>query len=206
MSVTRVAVQVPDPLTRAGLTSYLQSRPETTVVTCPPLDTDVIVLAVDRITPDVLATLRRWAGAAVVPVVLIIGELSEKELLTVVECRVAAVLPRAAATGDRLIASIKTVAAGGGLLPSKMLGDLLKQVEKMQREVLGPRGLNGSGLNTREIDVLRLMADGMDTAEIASKLCYSERTVKNVIYGVTSRLNLRNRAHAVAYALRTGII
>jgi DNA-binding NarL/FixJ family response regulator len=206
MSVVRVAVQVPDPLTRAGLTSYLQSRSETTVVTCPPLDTDVIVLAVERITPDVLATLRRWAGAAAVPVVLIIGELSEKELLTVVECRVAAVLPRAAATGDRLIASIKTVASGGGLLPSKMLGDLLKQVEKMQRVVLGPRGLNGSGLNTREIDVLRLMADGMDTAEIASKLCYSERTVKNVIYGVTSRLNLRNRAHAVAYALRTGII
>ncbi len=54
--------------------------------------------------------------------------------------------------------------------------------------------------------MLRLMADGMDTAEIAQKLCYSERTVKNVIYGVTSRLNLRNRPHAVAYAMRAGAI
>jgi len=49
-------------------------------------------------------------------------------------------------------------------------------------------------------------ADGFDTNEIAGKLCYSERTVKNVIYGVTHRLKLRNRSHAVAYALRAGMI
>ena len=61
-------------------------------------------------------------------------------------------------------------------------------------------------LTPREIDVLRLMADGLDTNEIAGELCYSERTVKNVIYGVTHRLKLRNRSHAVAYALRTGMI
>ena len=40
----------------------------------------------------------------------------------------------------------------------------------------------------------------MDTGEIASKLSYSERTVKNVMHGLTTRLHLRNRAHAVAYA------
>jgi DNA-binding NarL/FixJ family response regulator len=50
------------------------------------------------------------------------------------------------------------------------------------------------------------MADGMDTAEIATKLSYSERTVKNVFYGLTNRLHLRNRPHAVAYALRKGMI
>jgi DNA-binding CsgD family transcriptional regulator len=72
--------------------------------------------------------------------------------------------------------------------------------------VLQPHGLSTAGLTPREIDVLRLMADGLDTAEIASQLCYSERTVKNVIYGVTNRLKLRNRSHAVAYALRAGEI
>jgi len=54
--------------------------------------------------------------------------------------------------------------------------------------------------------VLRLIADGCDTSEIANRLAYSERTVKNVLHDVTTRLQLRNRSHAVAYALRQGLI
>ena len=44
------------------------------------------------------------------------------------------------------------------------------------------------------------------TTEVSNKLFYSERTVKNIIHDVTSRLELRNRAHAVAYAIREGLI
>ena len=51
-----------------------------------------------------------------------------------------------------------------------------------------------------------LVADGFDTAQIAAKLSYSQRTVKNVLHDVTSRLHLNNRSHAVAYALRQGLI
>jgi DNA-binding NarL/FixJ family response regulator len=54
--------------------------------------------------------------------------------------------------------------------------------------------------------VLRLLADGCDTAEVGRRLFYSERTVKNIIHDVTSRLELRNRVHAVAYAIREGLI
>ena len=43
-------------------------------------------------------------------------------------------------------------------------------------------------------------------AEVARRLCYSERTVKNVLQDMTRRHNLRNRTHAVAYALRQGLI
>ena len=53
---------------------------------------------------------------------------------------------------------------------------------------------------------MRLLADGFDTAEIAGRLFYSERTVKNIIHDITSRLELRNRTHAVAYAIREGLI
>jgi len=72
--------------------------------------------------------------------------------------------------------------------------------------VLNPRGLTFSGLSERELEVLRLVADGCDTAEIARRLCYSDRTVKNIIHDVVTRLQLRNRSHAVAYALREGLI
>jgi DNA-binding NarL/FixJ family response regulator len=63
-----------------------------------------------------------------------------------------------------------------------------------------------AGLTEREIEVLRLVADGFDTSEIAGSLAYSERTIKNIIHDVTARLNLRNRSHAVAYAVRQGLI
>jgi DNA-binding NarL/FixJ family response regulator len=71
----------------------------------------------------------------------------------------------------------------------------------------GPRGLlSFDVLTEREIKVLKLVADGLDTAEVGHRLFFSERTIKNIIHGVTSRLNLRNRTQAVAYALRHGLI
>jgi DNA-binding CsgD family transcriptional regulator len=50
------------------------------------------------------------------------------------------------------------------------------------------------------------VAEGLDTDEIAGRLSYSVRTVKNILHAVTTRFHLRNRAHAVAYALREGFI
>jgi DNA-binding CsgD family transcriptional regulator len=58
----------------------------------------------------------------------------------------------------------------------------------------------------REIVVLRMIASGMETAEIAAELGISERTVKNVVHAITTRMQVRNRAHAVACAVRTGLI
>ncbi|MFB6988605.1 response regulator transcription factor [Streptomyces sp. NPDC056178] len=58
----------------------------------------------------------------------------------------------------------------------------------------------------REIDVLRLIAEGHDTEVIAKELAYSERTIKNVLHELMTRLQLRNRSHAVAYAMRQGLI
>ncbi|MGR7000683.1 response regulator transcription factor [Yinghuangia aomiensis] len=101
---------------------------------------------------------------------------------------------------------IRAVARGEGSVPADLLGRLLEQVGRLQGQVLGPLGLNVNGLAEREIEVLRLIAEGYETADIATKLSYSERTIKNVLHGIISRLHLRNRAHAVAYALRQGLI
>jgi DNA-binding NarL/FixJ family response regulator len=207
MDRVRVAVRASDPITLAGLTSYLATRPEVAVVAPEELTGQgVLVVAIDRMTPKVVTLLKGVGTGAVVPKVLVTSELKEADLLTAVECRVVAVLSRAAATGDKLVDSVLAAGAGGGVMPPDLLGELLEHVQRLQNEVLSPRGLTQSGLTPREIDVLRLMADGWDTAEIADKLCYSERTVKNVIYALTSRLNLRNRPHAVAYAMRAGMI
>jgi DNA-binding NarL/FixJ family response regulator len=98
------------------------------------------------------------------------------------------------------------VAAGDGAIPADLVGGLLSHVGRLQRGVLAPRGFLATGLTERETRVLTLAANGDDTATIASKLAYSERTVKNLLHDLTSRLQLRNRTHAVAYAVRQGLI
>ena len=54
--------------------------------------------------------------------------------------------------------------------------------------------------------MLRLIADGHATREVAEELCYSERTVKNVLHDVVTKLDARTRSHAVAHAVRAGLI
>nr|GID87751.1 helix-turn-helix transcriptional regulator [Actinoplanes derwentensis] len=204
-----MVVRSSDALSREGLTSLLKASPGLTVLPeAEAARAEALVVCCDRLSSEVIVMLRLSAAETGVPVVLVVGEMSEMDLLVAVECRVVAVLPRAAVTGERLVHAVlaAAAAAGGGVLPPNLVGDLLKHLERLQREVLAPQGLDASGLTPREVDVLRLMADGLDTYEIADKLCYAERTVKNVIYSMTSRLRLRNRSHAVAYAMRLGMI
>jgi DNA-binding NarL/FixJ family response regulator len=198
----RVVVQAPDPISAAGVASCFRARVDFDVV---PVeyrsDADVAVVVVGAFTPGVVAALRRAAAELGTPVVLVVDGISRGELLTAVECRVVAVVPRAAATSERLQRAVEVAFTGGGVLPVNLVGELIRHVEEMQREV-------GSSncLTDREIDVVRLLADGLDTLGIARELSLSERTVKNVISGMTTRLNLRNRSHAVAYAMRAGVI
>jgi len=77
---------------------------------------------------------------------------------------------------------------------------------RMRRSAASGPGPAAAGLDQRHLEVLRLLADGSDTADIAQALSYSERTIKYLVRGITTRLGARNRAHAVACALRTGLI
>ncbi|MFD8494729.1 response regulator transcription factor [Amycolatopsis sp. NPDC059657] len=201
MDEVRVAVCAVDPITRAGLVNCLETRPGLTVVET---GADVVVAGFHRFCSGAVAALR--GVTADVPVVLLVNGIKEPELLAAIECRVVAILPRAAAADERLGAAVHAAAADRAELPPNLLGPLVTHLERLHREVLRPNGLVAGRLTEREIDVLRLMADGLDTDEIARSLRYSERTVKNIIYAVTRRLSLRNRSHAVAYAMRAGVI
>jgi DNA-binding NarL/FixJ family response regulator len=156
----------------------------------------------DRAASDVRVLRRRGAEH----VVVVATRLDDAGLLAAAEAGASGVLRRSQVTPQSLVACIRAAAAGDGTLPPDLLGRLLGQVGRLQRQVLAPRGLTFSGLTDREVKVLRLLAEGLDTAEVSHQLFLSERTVKNVVHEVTSRLNLRNRTHAVAYALRQGLI
>ncbi|MEW2587347.1 response regulator transcription factor [Streptomyces virginiae] len=202
-----VEVHASDPLSFAGATGQLRRQPEIELVEeMAGRPGTVAILLVDALDEPTLSRLRRLARTEGTRVVLVANALREADLLQVVECGVRAIVWRREATEDRLLQAVRAAARGDGDLPSDLIARLIAQVGSMQRSAERLPGMPASGLVRREVDVLRLVADGLSTEEVAAKLAYSERTVKNVMHGLTTRLHLRNRAHAVAYALREGYI
>jgi DNA-binding NarL/FixJ family response regulator len=105
-------------------------------------------------------------------------------------------------TTEGLAAAVQAAASGAGVVTPELLGSLVR--------TLGPDG-NGdrpvaARLTDREQQVLALIAAGHPTREVAQQLCYSERTVKNVLHDVVTKLNARSRSQAVAFAVREGLI
>ncbi|MEW2079409.1 LuxR C-terminal-related transcriptional regulator [Streptomyces sp. NPDC012403] len=202
-----LAVYAADPVLRVGVVQQLRHRPEIDLVDADDADSaQVSLVVVDTVDDDVAALLNRLRHNSATRTGLVIGTLGAGGLQRVIECGVAAVLRRAEADQDQLLRLVLATGNGEGMLPGDLLGELLNHVGSLQRSALDPGALSLSTLTTREADMLRLVSEGLDTAEIARKTSYSERTVKNVLHEVITRLQLRNRAHAVGYALRNGLI
>jgi DNA-binding NarL/FixJ family response regulator len=105
-------------------------------------------------------------------------------------------------TTDGLAAAVKAVANGTGVMTPELLGNLLRGLSAD-----GSEGRSATArLTDREQQVLSLIAAGHPTREVAQQLCYSERTVKNVLHDVVTKLNARSRSQAVAFAVREGLI
>ncbi|MCX4730772.1 response regulator transcription factor [Streptomyces sp. NPDC051658] len=208
MERTTVALRAQDPISQAGVASQLRTRPEVSVMEWGEGDASpqIVIVVVDTVDEAVLTMLRHIQRTSTSRTVLVTTDIDEQKLVSAAECGVAGVVRRSESTPEHLVQVIGTVARGEGHLPSDLLGRLLEEVGRLQGQVLGPRGLHFTGLAAREVDVLRLVAEGYDTADIATKLAYSERTIKNVLHSVMTRLQLRNRSHAVAYAMRQGLI
>ncbi|MER5635918.1 response regulator transcription factor [Kitasatospora sp. NPDC002227] len=203
-----VTVHALDPLSRAGVVSYLRQCPEISLVEDgQQARAGVALLIADTFDATVLTSLSRLVRTERTRVVLVLDRIQESELLNVVSRGVTTILWRREVTKDRLRHAVLTAERGHGELPPDLLGKLIGCMGRRQ----GGEGPQESapvayGMVPREVEVLRLVAEGLDTGEIAVKLLYSERTIKNILHTVTSRFQLRNRAHAVAYALREGYL
>jgi DNA-binding NarL/FixJ family response regulator len=200
-------VYASDPISQAGVISQLRARPEVRVVDAQHLgDAAVALVVTDELDDETLRVLRALQRGSVPRTVLVARVIDDATLVGAAEVGVGGLVRRGEATPEALARVLVRVAAGEGEVPADLLGRLLGQVGRLQRQVLAPRGLAFSGLSDREAQVLKLVATGHDTAEIAGRLSYSQRTVKNILHDVTTRLQLRNRSHAVAYAVREGLI
>ncbi|WP_338137681.1 helix-turn-helix transcriptional regulator [Streptomyces anulatus] len=201
-----VCVRAADPLSRAGVVAQLRPRPEVRLLSARDSHARVLVLVADSVDDDVRVRLRRIQRMSRTRTVLVVTEIGAQHLVSAAECGVGGIIRRADATPGHLVDVINSVALGDGHLPGDLLAKLLSEVGRVQRDVLGPRGLHTTQISPREQEVLRLLAEGRDTAEIAKALSFSERTVKGALHKFMDRHQLPNRTAAVAYAMREGLI
>jgi DNA-binding NarL/FixJ family response regulator len=207
MKKTPIPVRVRglDPISEIGVLAQLRYQPEV-VIADPNVKPAVVLAVMDSADDQALCWLKALRADGGLPIVLVIGLLDPRALVTVVESGVCGVVRRAEATPDRLVRAIRSAADGQGDLPPELVRQLIDHMSQLTQNLLAPRGLSFAGLTTRERDVLQLVAKGLSTREVATHLAYSERTIKNVIQDLTVRLNVRNRTQAVAHAVRNGWI
>jgi DNA-binding NarL/FixJ family response regulator len=171
---------------------------------------EVLLVLADDVTDDVLARMehasRRTDPAGELPVVLVANGIEERHLLRAVDVGLVSLLARQDSPFGRIADAIVAVRAGRARMPEAVVHALVHQVRVVGRELAARHGTTLLGLSTREVDVLRLLSEGLDNAEVALKLNYSERTIKTIVRGVLDRHHLRNRTQAVAYAVRRGAL
>jgi DNA-binding NarL/FixJ family response regulator len=202
-----VYVTAADPILDTGVSSQLRGRPEVVLVHSVKDAPDVVCIVVsDVVDAAALRLVRELRGQGLRQIIFVLSTIDDSALLAAIEAGVCGMVARVEATPERLVNAVRQAAAMGGVLSPKLLGRLLEQVNRLQNQVLAPKGLRLTGLSDREADVLRMIAQGMEVREIAEQLSYSERTIKNTLHDVVNRFQLRNRAHAVAFAMREGMI
>jgi DNA-binding NarL/FixJ family response regulator len=209
---TRVVVLAADPVSRAGVASVLRFRDDLELVSVssltdpdqnPAARPDVAVLVADTVDRETVARIRsvRQTGTRVV---VLVRDLDSSSVLDTVNAGASAIVRRVEATDERLSEAIRVAAVGDGSLPRDLANRLLHQVGAAAGA--SDAAAVDTSLTHRELRILRLLADGLSTLEIARELAYSERTIKHAVHAMTTRLSLRNRSHAVAFAVRKGLI
>ncbi len=103
---------------------------------------------------------------------------------------------------DTMLRAIRAVTHGESLLGPSIA---LKVMHHLSSFEIAPESLVDK-LTPREIDVLKLIAEGISNKEIAIRLTISEKTVKNHINNILSKLHLYDRTQATLYAIRSGIV
>jgi DNA-binding NarL/FixJ family response regulator len=129
---------------------------------------------------------------------------SEQDVLAATHAGAVGYLRKDTLTPDALAAGVRAATDRGVVSPLE--ATLRDQVSRVARKVADPRSASRSRLTAREQEVLRLVAEGHPTREVARRLSYSERTIKNIIHEVVTKLNARTRSQAVAEAVRAGLI
>jgi NarL family two-component system response regulator LiaR len=105
-------------------------------------------------------------------------------------------------SAEELASAVRKAAVGEAVLHPRVAARVIKEVQGARGEKINPF----TELSQRELEVLKLIADGMSNAEMAAKLVLSEKTIKGHVSNILSKLQLADRTQAAVYAWREGIV
>jgi two-component system nitrate/nitrite response regulator NarL len=207
----RVLVADDHPVYREGLARLISSRPEFELVGEVGCGREALH-EIRRLNPDVAVVDLRLPdldGIDIVESVIREGALARVVILSAYE--ESATVYRAIASGARayllkvcsgdvLCGTILAVARGETVIPASLQSGLASEIRARREH------RDDAMLTTRELEILRLAADGLSAPEIAARLIISVTTVKTHLQHIYAKLEVSDRAAAVATALRRGVL
>jgi DNA-binding NarL/FixJ family response regulator len=212
-NVARVVVADDQRVVRDGLVSLLSMLPGVDVVGAA-ADGDEAVSLVSQLRPDVVlmdlrmprcdgveATRQVLASVPSTHVVVLTTYADDESVFSALQAGARGYLTKDA-SAEEIARAIAAVCAGEALLDPSVQRRLLDAMPHRA----APQSANPDGLTARERDVLLLIARGLDNHEIAAQLFIAEATVKTHVNSIFSKAQVRDRAQAVAYAYRLGLV
>jgi DNA-binding NarL/FixJ family response regulator len=202
---------------RRGLTMVLADEPGIEVVG-EAEDGDAAVAVAEELAPDVVLMDVRMpkrsgieatrAIAELVPtarIVMLTVSDEEEDLYEAVKAGAAGYLLKEISI-EEVAEAIRSVMTGQSLITPSMASKLLAEFSNLSKKAEARNAVPAPRLTERELEVLRLVAQGMSNKEIASELYISENTVKNHVRNILEKLHLHSRMEAVVYAVREKIL
>jgi DNA-binding NarL/FixJ family response regulator len=199
---------------RQGLRALIDAQPDMAVVAEASDGLEALDL-IDAAKPHVVITetnMPRMNGTELVvqlrrrhpsvKVVVLTRQEHSGHVLRVVQAGVSAYLPKTVSS-DELLAALRTVRAGGRVLESRALDAVLRDYTQRCRQA---EGAGPSELTAREREVLKLVAEGHSSQEIADLLRVSRKTIEAHRHNLMAKLGFHKAADLVKHAIREGLV
>jgi DNA-binding NarL/FixJ family response regulator len=178
---------------------------QTALRLAPELAPDVIIMDLNMPGLTGVETTRHLTGSApLARVVVLTISVEDDDVMDAVMAGACGYLLKDSSI-EELLAGIRAAAAGESLISPQIAAKVLQRLRSQGKSEDAAETIRAE-LSDREVEVLKLIANGKDNAQIAQELYISPKTVKNHISNILMKLQIENRIQAAVYAVRSGIV
>ncbi len=200
-------------MVRSGVKTFLQTQPDISVVGEAGSGEDAVkvaaqlipdVILMDLIMPnmDGVETTRRVKQVSPRSQIVVLTSYHEDEHIFPALKAGALSYILKDVSAEELASAVRKAALGEAVLHPRVAARVIKEMQGRRADAPNPF----TELSERELEVLKLIADGMSNAEMAAKLVLSEKTIKGHVSNILSKLHLADRTQAAVYAWREGVV